>query len=75
MTPHLDAYGTEWIPVSAIAREFNKTERTIRNWCHSGFILTLGYRTKRDHTGHWLIATLISHHDPQPPTTETSASA
>jgi hypothetical protein len=58
-----DPHGTRWVPASHLAREFNKTRITIRRWCATGFILTLGYRTMRDVRGHWLVAPLC---DPRP---------
>lgn len=44
-----------WVPVSEFAAEFNKTNRTVQKWCASGFVLSLGYRIRRDVTGHWEI--------------------
>jgi len=45
----------KWVPVSALAREYQKHPFTIRRWITSGFIFTLGYRVRRDVTGHWRI--------------------
>ncbi len=47
---------TEWVPVSRIAREYNKHAVTIKRWCASGFILRLGFRVKKDPKGHWLLS-------------------
>jgi hypothetical protein len=44
-----------WLPVSAIAREYQKSPQMIRNWVKSGFILEIGYVVKRDVTGHFII--------------------
>jgi hypothetical protein len=49
--------GYLWRTVSEVAREYQKAPITIARWCEDGFILTLGYRLKRDVTGHWLIGT------------------
>ena len=58
MNPYFDGI-THWSPLSTIAREFNKTPQTLRRWCDSGFILTLGYRTWRDPHGHWFVAPIV----------------
>lgn len=47
--------GYNWRTVSEVAREYQKAPITILRWCQEGFLLTLGYRLKRDTTGHWLI--------------------
>lgn len=57
MKPFSDG-NTLWIPLAYIAREFNKHPFTVRKWCASGFILSLGYRTRRDPKGHWFVAPL-----------------
>lgn len=44
-----------WIPVSEVAREYQKTSITIKRWCASGFILRLGYKVKRDPKGRWFL--------------------
>jgi len=44
-----------WLPISAIAREYQKTPQMIRNWVKSGFILEIGYAVRRDVTGHFII--------------------
>lgn len=44
-----------WVPISTVAREFHKTRQTIHRWCRNGFILSLGYRTRRTATGLWYI--------------------
>lgn len=46
---------TQWLPVSVVAREYNKDSKTIKRWCSSGFILRLGFVIKRDPKGHWLL--------------------
>lgn len=45
----------QWLSVSDIAREYDRTPTMIRVWCRTGFIITLGYHVRKDHTGHWLI--------------------
>lgn len=47
---------TEWVPVSQIAREYQKHPMTIKRWCTSGFILHLGFRIKKDPKGRWLLS-------------------
>jgi len=37
-----------WLSPTELATEYNKTRITIYRWCSSGFILTLGYRLKRE---------------------------
>lgn len=54
MTPLLTD-GLVWIPASEIAREYNRTPRLIRVWCSTGFLIELGYRIRRDATGHWIV--------------------
>lgn len=44
-----------WIPVSVVARDYQKHPVTIKRWCSSGFILHLGFRVKRDPKGRWLL--------------------
>jgi len=51
---HMDG-DTVWVPVSDFAVEFNKNPVTIKHWIANGFLLELGYRVKRDFTGHWII--------------------
>ena len=43
------------LTITEVAREFNKTRKTIHEWCQSGFILQLGYTVRRDATGHWFL--------------------
>lgn len=45
-----------WIPLSKLAKEFEKSRVTIHNWCVDGFLLTLGYRIRRDCKGHWTVS-------------------
>jgi len=49
-----------WLPISAIAREYQKTPQMIRNWVRSGFILEIGYSVRRDVTGHFIIGVPVS---------------
>lgn len=44
-----------WEPVSVVAREYNKHSMTLKRWCKSGFILTLGYRVLCDPKGRWWV--------------------
>lgn len=44
-----------WLPLSDIAREYNRHPEAIRQWCKSGFIIELGYSLRRDETGHWIV--------------------
>jgi len=44
-----------WLPVSAIACEYQKSPQMIRNWVKSGFIIEIGFSVKRDVTGHFII--------------------
>ena len=46
----------EWVPVSVVAKEYNKTSVTIKRWAATGFILHLGFRVKRDPKGRWLLS-------------------
>jgi len=50
---------TEWIPVSKVAREYNKHAMTIKRWCASGFIIHLGFRVRRDPKGQWFLSRII----------------
>ena len=47
--------GIVWVPASEVAIEFGRVPRTMRRWCDTGYVLNLGYRIKRDQTGHWLV--------------------
>lgn len=47
--------GETWVPVSTVAREYNKHAVTIKRWCADGFILRLGFRVKIDPKGRWLL--------------------
>ena len=44
-----------WYSVSEFAEEWGKDHSTILRWIHSGFVVSLGHRLKRDPTGHWSI--------------------
>ena len=44
-----------WLSVSEYAAEWNKDASTVRKWCCNAFALKLGYKLRRDPTGHWLI--------------------
>jgi hypothetical protein len=44
-----------WLPISAIAREYNRDPESIRRWCLNGFMIELGYTIRRDETGHWIV--------------------
>lgn len=44
-----------WIPVSQLAREYNKSKMTIIRWIDNGFLVTLGYRIWRDVSGHYYV--------------------
>jgi hypothetical protein len=44
-----------WLPANAIALEYNRSPRLIRVWCTNGFLIELGYRVRRDETGHWIV--------------------
>ena len=52
--PHYDG-DRVWVTPPRLAVEFNKTEMTMRRWCYSGFILSLGYLLRREPRGRWLI--------------------
>jgi hypothetical protein len=55
MRTPMSVFREEWIPVSVIAKEYNKNSVTIKRWCSSGFILRLGFRIKRDPKGRWML--------------------
>lgn len=59
LKPHTEG-GTLWVPLSDIAKEFSRPRQTIAIWCRTGFILTIGYRAKRDHKGHWYLAQITN---------------
>ena len=44
-----------WVPVSVIAAEYQRTPQMIRNWVRSGLIVEIGFRVRRDVTGHFII--------------------
>lgn len=44
-----------WLPISRVAKEYNRSPETIRLWCVSGFLIELGFTIQRDLTGHWII--------------------
>jgi hypothetical protein len=45
-----------WRSPSALARELGYSQQTITEWCRTGFIFLMGYRTRRTPKGFWLIA-------------------
>ena len=47
--------GITWQRPSQFAAEYNKSPLTVRRWCRSGFILTLGYLVVIDPKGRWMI--------------------
>lgn len=51
-----------WVPTGELAHEYGKTPRTIVRWATEGFLLTLGYRIRRDTTGHWLVGVSREEH-------------
>lgn len=51
-----------WYKLSEIARQFQKSEMTIWNWCNNGFIFTLGYRLRRDVSGHLFVGVPLQNH-------------
>jgi hypothetical protein len=44
-----------WIPLSALAEEYQKSIRVMQYWASNGFLLELGYSLKRDATRHWIV--------------------
>lgn len=50
-----DSDNIVWVTTSEFAQEFRKTNRTVQRWCTAGFVLSLGYRIRRDVTGHWQV--------------------
>jgi hypothetical protein len=44
-----------WLSISAFARVYSRDTRTIRRWCTDGYVLTLGYRLRRECRGQWRI--------------------
>lgn len=44
-----------WLPISELAVEYNRTPRLMRIWCANGFLIELGFRVRRDETGHWIV--------------------
>jgi hypothetical protein len=44
-----------WIPLSAVAKEYNRHPESIRRWCVSGFLIELGFSIRQDETGHWIV--------------------
>ncbi len=53
-----------WYSVSEFAGELNKHRATITRWIHSGFIVSLGHKLRRDETGHWSIGVREDLHFP-----------
>ena len=47
--------GQRWVTVGTFAREWNKDRNTIRQWCESGYMMSLGIATYRDHRGWWYL--------------------
>ena len=46
---------SQWLTISELATEYNRSERQIRNWCHDGTLHEFGFRVMR--VGHaWWIA-------------------
>jgi hypothetical protein len=46
---------SKWVTVNEFAKEWNKHRNTIRRWCESGFLSTLGIATYCDPRGCWFI--------------------
>jgi hypothetical protein len=44
-----------WLPLAAIAKQYDKHPEVIRQWCKRGFMIELGFRIRKDETGHWAI--------------------
>jgi hypothetical protein len=44
-----------WLPLSAIAREYQKSAKQIRLWARDGLLIEIGFMVRRDPTGHWII--------------------
>lgn len=42
-----------WLSTGSVGRMWNKSERTIRRWCESGFAMQIGFRVWRDPKGRW----------------------
>ena len=47
--------GTRWVTVGEFAYEWNKHRNTIREWCETGYLSSLGIPTYRDPRGYWFI--------------------
>jgi hypothetical protein len=56
----------QWVRVSTVAREYNKSAMTIKRWCASGFMFRLGYRVKKDPKGQWLVSQIQPEQTAQP---------
>lgn len=44
-----------WMPISVVAKEYNRHPESIRRWCENGFLIELGFTIRRDETGHWIV--------------------
>jgi hypothetical protein len=44
-----------WVPLSVIAREFNRDTETIRQWAVNGLLLEIGYSVRKDFVGYWVV--------------------
>lgn len=45
----------QWVPISVVAREYQKHTVTLKRWARTGFILHLGFRVRRDPKGQWFL--------------------
>lgn len=52
-----------WVPVSVIAAEYQRTPQMIRNWVRNGLIVEIGFRVRRDVTGHFIIGVPTSEYE------------
>lgn len=57
---------SEWMTLSKLAEDFDKSKMTMFRWANEGFLLTLGYRIWRDAKGKWYV-TSDDHEKMTPP--------
>lgn len=46
---------TYWLPLSIVAKEYNRHPCIMRRWCINGFFIELGYRVRRGEKGSWYV--------------------
>ena len=55
LPPWYDKPTEQWVTVGEFATLWNKHRNTIRQWCESGFLLSIGFSTYQDIRGIWYI--------------------